>query len=98
MALVVSPAGANLSPLQPDGDKETLLDLAKRDPLALARQGYERYKQNIQDYRCTLLQARVCQWQAPAVEEVEVRFSQVAAFDLHALCRVTPVKPSVPSI
>ena len=74
VARVVSPAGTNLSPLPPDGDKESLLNLAKRDPLALARQGYERYKQNIQDYRCRLLKQEFVSGKLLPVEEVEVRF------------------------
>ena len=74
VARVVTPTGANQPPLPLAGDKEALRGLAKRDPLALARRGYERYKQDIQDYRCMLLkQEFICGKLAPA-EEVAVRF------------------------
>ncbi|MFH1749089.1 MAG: DUF1571 domain-containing protein [Planctomycetota bacterium] len=52
----------------------SLVALAERDPLALARIGHERYEREIDDYRCVLIKQESICGTLTAVEEVELRF------------------------
>jgi hypothetical protein len=58
-----------------DGE-QLLVELAKRDPMALVRQGQEWYEKHVHDYRCVLIKQERLEGELSAVQEIEVRFRE----------------------
>src|SRR5262249_4879329 len=68
---------AAVSPAAPAADaaarRAELLELAKREPMALVRRGKERLEREIKDYSCLFIKQEFVQGKLKDVEEIQVR-------------------------
>ena len=65
---------ANVTPLSPAPAKSALIEIARRDPDALAQLGWQRYNRDIRDYRCVFVKHERVKGKLGKVEEIAVAF------------------------
>jgi hypothetical protein len=66
---------AKLTPHAPTA-RADLVELAKRDPMALVQMGLDRYERTIDAYRCTFLKQERLKGELTPVQQIEVRYRE----------------------